>query len=80
MRDNKGPYVQIVVDNKVRTRRLTIGLISDGYVEVRKGLTVTDRVVAKAGTFLGDGEGITPVEPADANPAPPQPAAQPKAG
>ena len=80
MRDDKGPFVQIVVDNTVRTRRLTIGLISDGYVEVRKGLTPSDRVVAKAGTFLGDGEGITPVEPADASAAPRQPATQPKAG
>ena len=73
------PIVGRVVDNKVRTRRLTTGLISDGYVEVRKGLTVADRVVAKAGTFLGDGEGITPIEPAGAL-APPEPAAQPKAG
>ncbi len=80
MRDGTGSYVQVVVDDKVRVRRLTTGLTSDGYIEVRKGLTVDDRVVAKAGTFLGEGERITPIEPTDAKPATKQPAARPKAG
>lgn len=62
MRDASGPYVQIVNDNRVRTRRLTIGLNEDGYVEIRSGLSSNDQVITKAGTFLGNGEAVTPVE------------------
>jgi HlyD family secretion protein len=42
MRDANGPYVQIVRKNKVRVRRLTTGLISAGYVQVRTGLSKDD--------------------------------------
>lgn len=80
MRDGKGPFVQVVIDDTVRTRRLTTGLTSDGYIEVRSGLTADDRVVAKAGTFLGDGERITPIEAGKASPNGKPAAARPKAG
>ena len=80
MRDESGPYVQVVRDNTVRMRRLTTGLTSDGYIEVRTGLTADDRVVAKAGTFLGEGERITPIEAGDVEAPAQQPAAKPKAG
>jgi RND family efflux transporter MFP subunit len=62
MRDNKGAYVQVVIADKVAVRRVEIGLTSDGYVEVRKGLTSSDQVIAKAGTFLGEGEQIQPLK------------------
>lgn len=62
MRDAIGPYVQIVNDNRVRTRRLTTGLSEAGFIEVRSGLSASDRVITKAGTFLGNGEAVTPVE------------------
>lgn len=80
MRDGDGAYVRIVEQGKVRTRRITIGLASGGFVEVRRGLETGDRVIAKAGTFLGDGEPVTPVDLTDARPAPPKPGAQAKAG
>ncbi|MFY0613787.1 MAG: efflux RND transporter periplasmic adaptor subunit [Hyphomicrobiaceae bacterium] len=80
MRDRDGPYVLVVQDSKVRMRRLTTGLVSMGYIEVRKGLTGNDLVIAKAGTFLGDGEPITPIEPASSNGRATKPAARPKAG
>lgn len=80
MRDDNGSYVLIVQDNKVRMRRLKTGLTSDGYVEIRDGLSDTDLVIAKAGTFLGDGEPITPIEPVDTNHNATQPAISPKAG
>lgn len=80
MRDAKGAYVRIVEGGKVQTRRIALGLASGGFVEVRRGLQAADRVIAKAGTFLGDGEPVTPVDLTNARPAPPEPGTQPKAG
>ena len=80
MRDTDGPYVQIVRNNKVRVRRLTTGLISAGYVQVRTGLSIDDQVITKAGTFLGDGEPVTPVEADKPNQDTNASATYPKAG
>ncbi|MGI9478881.1 MAG: efflux RND transporter periplasmic adaptor subunit [Hyphomicrobiaceae bacterium] len=80
MRDRDGAYVQIVEDSKVRVRRITTGLASDGFTEVRTGLNASDRVIAKAGTFLGDGEPVTPVEPVETNHNKTHPGPQAKAG
>ena len=62
MRDADGPYVLIVDVGKAKIQRVTTGLISDGYIEIRNGLSENDRVVTKAGTFLGPGELIKPIE------------------
>lgn len=62
MRDRKGTYVLVIDNGKIATRRVTLGLISAGFAEITKGLSENDRIVAKAGTFLGDGEVVTPIE------------------
>lgn len=80
MRDIDGPYVQIVRKNKVRIRRLTTGLISAGYIQVKAGLSKDDQVITKAGTFLGDGEPVTPVEADTPNQDTNASATYPKAG
>jgi len=46
----------------VRERNIEIGLTSGGLVEVRKGVVEGDRVIARAGTFLKDGDIVRPIE------------------
>jgi HlyD family secretion protein len=60
-----GATVQVVKDGVVQTRRITVGLRADGRVEVREGLTAGEEVVAVAGTFVRDGDRVTPVRAAD---------------
>jgi RND family efflux transporter MFP subunit len=56
-----GPAIQVVVDNKVHSRPVRIGLSADGFVEVQEGLTPGEYVVAKAGSFLRGGDVVRPV-------------------
>src|SRR5207244_4369862 len=53
---NDGPRLQVVTDNKVETRRVRVGLSADGFVEIADGLKAGDAVVARAGSFLRDGD------------------------
>ena len=46
-----------------RRRAIKTGLTADGLVEVREGLAEGDLVVARAGTFLRDGDAVRPVVP-----------------
>ena len=50
-------------DNKVETRKVTLGLIAGSFVQVREGLRDGDVVVARSGTFLRDGDAVQPVMP-----------------
>jgi HlyD family secretion protein len=59
--DTDGASVQVVVDGKIATRRVKLGLASGGIAEVREGLADGDLVVAKSGTFLRDGDLVRPV-------------------
>jgi HlyD family secretion protein len=52
-----------VHDGRVARRAIETGLISKGLVEVLKGLEEGDIVVAKAGTFLRDGDAVRAVTP-----------------
>lgn len=54
--------VLVLEGNSVRERPVEIGLSTGGLVEVRKGLSEGDRVIARAGTFLKDGDIVRPVE------------------
>jgi RND family efflux transporter MFP subunit len=59
-----GASVLVVQDGKVTSRKVELGLSAQGLTEVRKGLSEGDLVVAKAGTFLRDGDLVRPVLPA----------------
>jgi hypothetical protein len=48
--------------NRVETRGIGIGLAADALVEVRDGLDAGDLVVARAGTFLREGDIVRPVQ------------------
>jgi hypothetical protein len=54
------PVVQVVRDEKVETRKVTVGLTKGGDVEIRDGLSEGEAVVARAGAFLRDGDRVRP--------------------
>ncbi len=53
-----GAVVQVVRNNVIETRRVTLGLIAAGQVEIRTGLALGDVVVAQAGSFVRDGDRV----------------------
>jgi hypothetical protein len=69
--DTDGAIVQVVRDNRIETRRVQVGLLSNGSVEIRDGLKDGELVVARSGAFLRDGDPVQPVaakEPPSSNP------------
>lgn len=61
LHSDTGPSVQVVVDGKVKTKSVKTGLETAGMVAIDSGLSEGDLVVAKAGTFLRDGDAVRPV-------------------
>jgi hypothetical protein len=61
--DGSGAFVQVVHDGVVKRQDIETGLVADGLVEVRKGLALGDVVVAKAGTFLREGDAVRAIYP-----------------
>src|ERR1700688_1592361 len=56
-----GTVVQVIRRGRVETRRVEVGLMSGGLVEIRDGLTEGDIVVARAGALLREGDPVRPV-------------------
>ena len=56
-----GTVVQVVRRDRVETRRVEVGLMSAGQVEIREGLVEGDVVVARAGALLREGDLVRPV-------------------
>jgi multidrug efflux pump subunit AcrA (membrane-fusion protein) len=56
-----GTVVQVVRRQRVETRRVEIGLMSAGQVEIREGIAEGDIVVARAGALLREGDPVRPV-------------------
>jgi HlyD family secretion protein len=61
-----GTVVQVVRRERVETRRVEVGLMYDGQLEIRDGLVEGDMVVARAGALLREGDPVRPVTAADA--------------
>ena len=57
-----GAHVQIVKGDIVQRRAVKTGLSSGDLVEILEGVAVDDVAVARAGTFLRDGDKIHPIE------------------
>jgi len=57
----EGPRVLAVVGDKVQARRVATGLNAEGFVEVTEGLKAGEAVVARAGSFLRDGDVVRAV-------------------
>jgi RND family efflux transporter MFP subunit len=56
-----GPRVQVVVDGKIETRDVRTGLSADGFAEIVEGLRAGEDVVARAGSFLREGDIVRPI-------------------
>jgi HlyD family secretion protein len=56
-----GTVVQVVRRQRVETKRVEVGLMSAGQVEIRDGLQEGDVVVARAGALLREGDPVRPV-------------------
>lgn len=59
----EGAHVQLVKDDVVHRRAVKTGLTSGELVEIIEGVSVEDIVVARAGTFLREGDKIRPATP-----------------
>jgi HlyD family secretion protein len=60
-----GAVVQVVRDSRIETRQVTVGLQASGQAEIREGVREGDVVVARAGTFLREGDRVRPVTPSE---------------
>ena len=56
-----GTVVQVVRRGRVETKRVEVGLVSSGQVEIREGVVEGDIVVARAGALLREGDPVRPV-------------------
>ena len=54
-------FLQLVTDGKIATVPVTLGVRDDGFVEVVSGVEEGQEVVSRAGTFVADGDMVTPV-------------------
>lgn len=56
-----GTVVQVVKRSRIETRRVEVGLMSGGQIEIKDGLVEGDDVVARAGALLREGDPVRPV-------------------
>jgi multidrug efflux pump subunit AcrA (membrane-fusion protein) len=56
-----GTVVQVVKRQRVETKRVEVGLMAGGQVEIRDGLAEGDMIVARAGALLREGDPVRPV-------------------
>ena len=56
-----GTVVQVVRRDRVETRRVEIGLMASGRVEIREGLSEGETVVTRAGALLREGDPVRPI-------------------
>jgi multidrug efflux pump subunit AcrA (membrane-fusion protein) len=52
--------VAVVRSNRIETRQVDVGQLSEGEAEIRSGLAEGDLVVAKAGAFVREGDRVRP--------------------
>jgi HlyD family secretion protein len=62
----KESFLQIVKDGVVETRPVKIGIRTGKLVEIAEGAALGDEVIERAGTFIADGDHVTPVKSAEA--------------
>ncbi len=59
---DNGPTVQLVKDGKVLVRKVITGLVGTNDIEITDGVVPGDVFVARAGSFVRDGDAVTPVQ------------------
>ncbi|PJJ97155.1 efflux transporter periplasmic adaptor subunit [Lysobacteraceae bacterium NML91-0213] len=65
-RDGRAYAFTVEPDGRVRERGVSVGTTHGDMIEIRDGLSVEDRVVARGAGFLGDGDLVRVVDGADA--------------
>ena len=60
-----GPTVQIVKEGKVEVRKVITGLVSSNDIEITDGVEAGETFVARAGTFVRDGDTVSPIVVSD---------------
>ncbi|MGH1569831.1 efflux RND transporter periplasmic adaptor subunit [Methylobacterium sp. P31] len=60
--------VLVVKDGRVEARPVTTGLTAEGFTEIRAGVAAGENVVARAGSFLRDGDRVRAVPAPDSTP------------
>ncbi|CCD86735.1 conserved protein of unknown function [Bradyrhizobium sp. ORS 285] len=58
--DADGTVVQVVRAQRIETKRVEIGLMAGGQVEIKDGLAEGDVVVSRAGALLREGDPVRP--------------------
>jgi HlyD family secretion protein len=58
---DNGPTVQIVKDGHVQVRKVITGLVGTSDIEITDGVSAGEIYVARAGSFVRDGDAVTPV-------------------
>jgi HlyD family secretion protein len=61
----EGPVVQTVRNDRVETRRITVGVSAKNEFQVRDGLAEGDMIVVRAGAFLREGDRVRPMVAGD---------------
>jgi multidrug efflux pump subunit AcrA (membrane-fusion protein) len=61
-----GAIVQVVRDNRVESRRVSVGIIAGARAEIREGVAEGEMVIAKSGAFVRDGDRVHTVVEASA--------------
>ena len=64
--DGAQPFVQVVVGDRIETRKVQVGIASEGFSEITAGVAEGEPVVARAGSFLRNGDAVRPVSVAEA--------------
>ena len=60
-----GPVVQMIRNDRIETRRVTIGIFAKNNVQIRDGVAEGDLIVVRAGAFLREGDRVRPVVSGD---------------
>ncbi len=61
--DPDGAHVQVVAGSVVQTRTVTLGLRNAGQALLTDGVAPGEQVISVSGTFVRDGDRVTPVGP-----------------
>jgi HlyD family secretion protein len=61
MHNSAGSFVQVVRDEKVKTRAVRTGMRSGSLIEITGGLKEGEKVVARSGTLLREGDTVRSV-------------------
>jgi HlyD family secretion protein len=56
-----GPIIRVIRENRIETRRVTVGLFGKGTAQIRDGLAEGDMIVLRAAAFLREGDRVLPV-------------------